>query len=851
MSIIYSYPTVQPTVEDLLIGTDVGQDNATKSFTVQSLVSLINAAAGSGTVTRVEIATDYSLSATGGPITDAGVITMGLATTGTPSTNTFLGYSALGQLEWRTPTVTSGIGIYSSNVLVTNDLSAGIEVYYQTVEITNDLSTMNFVGEGVTATGDGSGNTTIRIDGTDSAIETVDGGAGISVNSTTGDVIVTNTGVTSIIGGTNISLTNDLATGAVEINSSGGGNGSVTSVNAGVGLTVSSGSPLLDPTLAIDYTGGNNFIRLGADPTVAVADDFILFEQVSTGDVKSTTFGSIATSALTLVDTAITASQANVIRNELATNPLQSYSSFPPVNNIVTLTDQEYIDLGTAGTIQGNTLYLTSTNAVPNFTVTLATINNSIPNQGSQWQYNASYDVLNATRSGATGDSYQFDTRLQALNGYTFASGLSIQNAAGQIGSADADVTTTITGSMNAPYVPGNATIYLSGSAPDIQFSSNPDNATVANGAYNLNFTPSFQVSSPYSWNSSSFNVSMAIATTNTWEFTAGGVPNISFQPASGTSSDSGSVSVPCTIDVGIRKRTYEFTYTVNDSNTGGTIVNDYNIATSTSSAGVTFVSGANGSGTVTAKVGTTFTLDTVLTQAGSKITTSNTPITTSYTIGTANSAATVDMISSTSSGTGVVQAGSFSDTNFVEPAGATSTYLLQSRITNAANTSVGPWLYTSTATGSIGDVVDWRYVLTPDPAFTVQQAMAISYAGASYGNQQIFASFTFAQGTQTLQPIVLTGKLIVPLKEADRSNTASPSAVCGLSNTPYVYYHNSVDNFPTDSPATILYINSTGTAFLPSGHYQTYIQGGANGYVSVTTNGVVDFVSPCIGGAV
>ena len=82
MSIIYSYPTSQPTVDDLLIGTDVNDDNATKSFTVQSLVSLINAAAGSGTVTSVQIATDYSLSATGGPIVDSGVITMGLATTG-------------------------------------------------------------------------------------------------------------------------------------------------------------------------------------------------------------------------------------------------------------------------------------------------------------------------------------------------------------------------------------------------------------------------------------------------------------------------------------------------------------------------------------------------------------------------------------------------------------------------------------------------------------------------------------------------------------------------------------------------------------------------------------------------
>ena len=55
MSIIYSYPTSQPTVDDLLIGTDVADDNATKSFSVQSLVSLINAAQGTGIITDVTI----------------------------------------------------------------------------------------------------------------------------------------------------------------------------------------------------------------------------------------------------------------------------------------------------------------------------------------------------------------------------------------------------------------------------------------------------------------------------------------------------------------------------------------------------------------------------------------------------------------------------------------------------------------------------------------------------------------------------------------------------------------------------------------------------------------------------
>ena len=57
MSIIYSYPTSQPTLQDLLIGTDVADENATKSFSVQSLVSLINASQGNGIITDVTIST--------------------------------------------------------------------------------------------------------------------------------------------------------------------------------------------------------------------------------------------------------------------------------------------------------------------------------------------------------------------------------------------------------------------------------------------------------------------------------------------------------------------------------------------------------------------------------------------------------------------------------------------------------------------------------------------------------------------------------------------------------------------------------------------------------------------------
>ena len=42
MAIIYSYPTVAPTVDDLVLGTDVNQtEKPTKNFTVQSLVDLV------------------------------------------------------------------------------------------------------------------------------------------------------------------------------------------------------------------------------------------------------------------------------------------------------------------------------------------------------------------------------------------------------------------------------------------------------------------------------------------------------------------------------------------------------------------------------------------------------------------------------------------------------------------------------------------------------------------------------------------------------------------------------------------------------------------------------------------
>ena len=242
MSIIYSYPTSQPTVDDLLIGTDVNDDNATKSFTVQSLVSLINAAAGSGTVTSVQIATDYSLSATGGPIVDSGVITMGLATTGVPDTTKFLGYSAAGQLEWRLPTVTSGIIVSNNSSIIAGSPTTG-----------DPLASLNFTGEGVDATSDSLGNVQVSIAGATNAIEEIVPGAGITVSSPTGNVTISNSGILSISQGDGITATT--TEGVTTISATSSASGTVTSVTPGPGLRLlSESTSTASPIICLLYT---------------------------------------------------------------------------------------------------------------------------------------------------------------------------------------------------------------------------------------------------------------------------------------------------------------------------------------------------------------------------------------------------------------------------------------------------------------------------------------------------------------------------------------------------------------------------------------------------------------------
>ena len=528
MSIIYSYPTIQPTVDDLLIGTDVGDDNATKSFTVQSLVSLINAAAGSGTVTSVQIATDAFLSATGGPITDAGTITMGLTATGTPSATTFL----RGDNQWVVPTVSSGIGVYSSNVLLTNNLSSA-----------------NFTGDGVSTSSDQDGNVTITIAGATNAVESLIQGTGIGLSSSTGNIIVSNTGITGLIQGSNISISTT-TTGQATISATGLTSGTVTSVGAGAGL-VETGTTSIDPILSLEYNTATSYITQ-PETLVPVDADFVPFHSVSGTKVGKVTFADIPLSALTNVEAAITSIDADNIKNNTDLLP-----SVNKVLNVITLTDAEYTAIG-AGNYAAGTLYLTTATGQPQNTVNFTIDTSAITFTGScgfTQSTTVNGSVVNPIAiTGSVGSTYTVSTTITPTGSGCVVSG----------GSA----TQTITGTIPATPTPAAVTQTLA--ARTISVPATPQggntlnvNTAISGGIFNTNYTVS-----PTSGSSTgdlgtavgSYGVTATISNTAQYELTAGSLTATQSSAVYANPNSISNASFPGTT---IAIRSYDVTYAI------------------------------------------------------------------------------------------------------------------------------------------------------------------------------------------------------------------------------------------------------------------------------------------------
>ena len=434
MAIIYTYPTVQPTVDDLILGTDVGSSNATKSFTIQSLVSIINAAAGSGTVTSVGISnSDNFLTVTNSPIIDTGTIDLKLSASGTPSASTFL----RGDNTWAAP-------VEDVRVIVQD----------QGNTLTNGLTLLNFTGNGVVATDNGSGSIRVDIEGSTTNVQNIFQGTGIGVTASGGDYTISNTGVTRITAGSGIQVSPSSGTGIVTITATGGGGGGggVGTVLAGRGLELTGGTNTLNPELGVDLTGSNNYIISGSTAATVSASDSIAFHDSSDNSVKVTTLDTIPATSLDLVKTYIDAGDANDITN--ATDTGATALSVPIVKNVITLTAAEYAALGTK---DANTLYLTVAAAATTFNIDLTAINVTLTPLGTATgtEFTLGGDQIYPGSGGRKtlpeGSSYTFNTTISPNSGFYFcdASGNAqlptINNATGTA-TAAANVTTTITG---------------------------------------------------------------------------------------------------------------------------------------------------------------------------------------------------------------------------------------------------------------------------------------------------------------------------------------------------------------------------------------------------------------------
>ena len=401
MSIIYSYPTSQPTLQDLLIGTDVADENATKSFSVQSLVSLINASQGNGIITDVTISTsDVFLTAVKTSGIGDPAITYNVGLTSLPTAGLETTLFLRGDNTWTTPTVSAGISVFGNSAQL----------------ITNDVSQFSFIGGGVSTTAGANGSVTVEVLEQTSDVNSVIGRDGISVSpaSGQGDVIVTNSGVTQITTGTGLTATREgaaVTTGNIllSLDSNAVGAGTVTSVFAGPGLRIQSGLATVSPTLAVQYTGAQNIIAQGTINSAGISNagvitqsDQILFNQVSTtpANVKSTTLGTIPMDSLPLVQDYIDSAERGFVSN------LTDTFDTAVAKNIVTLEQSQYNGLATKNP---NTLYFTTGVVVVPTETRLAIDTTNITNNTGvtpipvTFSGNQPYSGTGSTRTGQPG----------------------------------------------------------------------------------------------------------------------------------------------------------------------------------------------------------------------------------------------------------------------------------------------------------------------------------------------------------------------------------------------------------------------------------------------------------------
>ena len=463
MAIIYSYEQeTNPQFSDLLLGTDISAaGKPTKSFSIQSIVDLVQTGVPGG-----------------GTVTSIGT-----------NSSTFVTLSG-------GPITTSGI--VSASLSATGTPSA----------------TTYLKGDNTWATIGASANTTYTV-------TSAQNGSAANIRLTGSDSSQT---IVTLAAGPNVVLT-DNGTNRITIGLTGLATGSVTSVTTGAGLSIISGTATINPVIAVDYLGLNNYIKVNESQATPTSNDVIPFDQVSSTNVKTTNLGAIPITALTSVKSYVDAGDAGDIRNDTDT-----FTSTGAVQQVVSLSGPEYAALVTKN---ANTLYVVVA-AASQYMTTLAFTNNIV---GTEYTING--DQAGATKSGVAGASYAYNTTLTPNAGFFFSSGPTVTNATGTF-SVDETVYTILGGTVEQivePPITATLSVSTSGvSGTEFTLGGNISGATITGAsplsyAFNTTISPNagFEFVTPPTISNASGTIttSQTVVTTITGELQAVAPPPV------------------------------------------------------------------------------------------------------------------------------------------------------------------------------------------------------------------------------------------------------------------------------------------------------------------------------------
>lgn len=826
MSIIYSYPTVQPTVDDLLIGTDVGEDNATKSFTVQSLVSLINAAAGSGTVTSVQIATDAFLSATGGPITDAGTITIGLAATGTPSASTFL----RGDNQWVAPIV-----------------SAGITVSNQSIPLTTDVGSFNFIGQGVTVTNVGN-DITVSVPLPTSDVTSILAGTGINVSSGTGNVTVSNTGVISLVSGGGLTIVEG-AGGVNTLTVTGQSQGTVTSVNAGPGLKLVDGTTsTVAPQLEIQYDGSDNYINRPLTEQAPDAEDIINFQDVSSDKVRKVALSDIPITALTQVNTAISNLNDNAVEHNTDT-----YTSVPTATKVITLTDTEYNAIVTK---DASTLYLTTSTAPTTGTVQFTIDETGITTSGTcnftvNTTCSPAFTDGNNLTNVAIGTNYTLTSTITPTGSGCVFTGTNPQVITGTVAAGTASVTQSLTGSVAVP-PPNLATRSLtnpnnintnnltsSGAVLGTDIIVTPSGTTTFSGTPGTTFpSTNFGVTATIPTSPASAREKYYFGTPGTFTYV---LASADYSPSPNSTYDNTITTAEFPAASTPSINTYPLTFTLDISGIQGENVlgTDYRILiTNATNQTISSPPGANpiaaGNHPYDQEVTIQAQVDLIDTSLSSNVAQASGTIT----MGASGNNISLTLTGTISSTTGTVSLDPVTENITGPVAGYQTFYYSQLLNPNGAVTAYEPGVTPPISGTSTQSVKFTATIIKTSTDYTVaSQSFTPTTATAIVAGQN-----TPVAGT-------LTGTVILSRSSLPVSSTqGSASQACASSpNNTYYLEKASGNTLPYAQQGDTVYTSLTGTGHPSIGYYKTTIENGVtNGYMYVASNGLISVADPC-----